>query len=464
MSTIAGTAARGFLADRQPLSRPLLRQPETAVAREVTLTEATRGKLALPVTVYMFALVIPWQIYIGSLHLSISRTVLLVMVVPCILRWVRGEAGKLRIPDFAILLFCGWCTIATVQIHGIGYAVESSGMLFVETAGSYFLARCYLRTADDFFRMARLLVWIVVLLLPFAAVEAVTMNPVLISLFSKVMPTYAPHGPEIRWGLKRAQGVFEHPILFGVFCSTAVAMAFCVVGEARASFSNVARTLTVAGAAMLSLSTGPMSALSAQAVLIGWNVVLKGLVFRWQLFWAIVATNYLFLSLFSRQPPIVQFINFFAFDKGSAWQRLFIWEFGTASVMAHPWFGVGFGDWVRPDWQTSSIDMFWIIPAVRHGIPAVTLFTIAWLGIFIAVALKKNLDARQATYRTGYLIMMGGLFVAGWTVDFWAELYSAFVFLAASGAWFLESGPGTSGAAQLTHGRRPAGDRTGLRP
>ena len=412
-----------------------------------------RTKLPLPVAAYLVSLVIPWQIYIGSLHLSMSRSLLLVMVLPCILRWATGAAGKLRVSDFAVLLFCGWCAIAITQIHGPIYAAESAGMLFIETAGSYFLARCYIRSAEDFLSMSRALVWIVTLLLPFAIIEAVTINPVLINSFAAVMPAYAPHGPEIRWGLKRVQGVFQHPILYGVFCSTTVALVFFVVSEGRASFAILVSFLAVTTATLLSLSTGPMTALAVQIILIGWSVALRGLVFRWHLFWTIFAVNYVLLLIFSRQPPIVQFINLFAFDKGSAWQRLFIWEFGTASVIAHPWFGVGFGDWVRPSWQTSSIDMFWIIPAVRHGLPAVTLFTIAWLGIFFSVALRKELDERQTSYRTGYLIVMGGLFVAGWTVDFWAELYSAFIFLAASGAWLLDANSGFSASYRTATAR-----------
>ncbi|MDB5536671.1 MAG: hypothetical protein JWQ65_1546 [Devosia sp.] len=412
---------------------------QTAPQPEVPAIAAGKVKRwpPLPVLAFLVAMVIPWQIYIGSVHLSCTRLVLLVMLGPAMWKWVTGKAGGIRIPDIAVLLFIAWCGFATVQIHGVDYAFQSVGMLFIETAGSYFLARAYIRTEQDFYAMCRALFWVVACLLPFAVVEAVTKSSVLLNFFEKFMPSYSPIDAELRWDMRRAQVVFQHPILYGVFCGIAFAPTFLVLGYRKSLAKRWSKTAIIVAATFFSLSSGPMTALALQVGLVGWNWVLRGFAGRWKLLWAILGSMYLVVSLFSRQSPAQHLINLVAFDKGSAWQRLLIWEYGSASIAAHPLFGVGFGDWPRMDGQTSSVDMFWIISALRHGLLAGIFLGIAYLGATIMIGFKRGLSDSQIQCRTAYLICMVGFFVAGWTVDFWGEVYTAFFFMLGSGLWLL---------------------------
>lgn len=444
-ATAAALARRGSHLTRARLPG------RTAAPVEVQETDAAPARRwpPLPVLAFLVAMVIPWQFYIGSIHLTSTRTVLLIAVVPAILKWVTGKAGRIRMPDIAVLLFIAWCAIATIQVHGFDYAVQSAGMLFIETGGAYFVARSYIRTEQDFYATCRALFWVVACLLPFAAVEAVSKSPVLLNFFNSIMPSYSVMGSEPRWGLRRAQVVFQHPILFGVFCGIAFAPTFMVLGYGRSLPERWSKAAIVMAAAFLSLSSGPMTALTMQVALVAWNWVLRAFPGRWKLLWAILGSMYLFLALFSHQSPAQHLINLVAFDKGSAWQRLLIWNYGTESIAAHPAFGVGFGDWARMDGQTSSVDMFWIISSLRHGILAGVFLGMAYLGATILVGFKGGLSASQIQCRTAYLICMVGFFVAGWTVDFWGEVYTAFFFMIGSGLWLLS-------ASGETDGPRPA--------
>ncbi|MDB5527028.1 MAG: hypothetical protein JWR51_131 [Devosia sp.] len=415
--------------------------------------EQVRRWPPLPVLAFLIAMVIPWQFYIGSVHLTSTRAVLLVTLVPAMLKCVSGQAGGIRLPDVAVLLFVVWCGIATVQVHGIGYAIESAGMLFIETGGAYFLARAYIRTEQDFYAMCRALFWVVACLLPFAFLEAVSKSPVLLNLFSSIMPSYDVLGSEPRWGLRRAQAVFQHPILFGVFCGIAFAPTFLVLGYGRPLIERWSKTAIVMGAAFFSLSSGPMTALALQVALLGWNWVLRSFPGRWKLLWAILGSMYLFLILFSRQSPAQHLINLVAFDKGSAWQRLLIWNYGTESIAAHPWFGVGFGDWARMAGQTSSVDMFWIISSLRHGILAGVFLALTYLGAGFMIGFRRGLTASQIRCRTAYLVALSGFFVAGWTVDFWGEVYTAFFFMIGSGLWLLTT-PGKTDTSRRGYGAK----------
>ena len=58
----------------------------------------------------------------------------------------------------------------------------------------------------------------------------------------------------------------------------------------------------------------------------------------------------------------------------------------------------------------ASIDNFWLVLAVRHGLPAAFLMLLALLSIFLAVSFRKGLDDKLIEYRTGFLISMSGVF------------------------------------------------------
>ena len=102
---------------------------------------------------FLVGLVIPWIIPVGPLNLSVYRIVLFVTLLPCLVMWASGKAGRIRAPDIGLFLYSGWAAITLVNAHGIAAAIEPGGILFIETMGAYLLARCYIRDAEDFENM-----------------------------------------------------------------------------------------------------------------------------------------------------------------------------------------------------------------------------------------------------------------------------------------------------------------------
>jgi O-antigen ligase len=171
-----------------------------------------------------------------------------------------------------------------------------------------------------------------------------------------------------------------------------------------------------------------------------WNAILHNNPQRWKLFGGGIALSYLVVSLISNQTVPEFYITHFSFDAESANFRILIWDFGSASALKHPWFGVSFGEWERPAWMPPSIDMFWLIHAVEHGIPAAILMIIGFLSACAAVGFRSGLNQKLASYRLGYLVTMTSFFVVGWTVDFWNATYVVFMFLVGSGLWLSDPG------------------------
>jgi O-antigen ligase len=307
------------------------------------------------------------------------------------------------------------------------------------------LARCYIRNADDFYNVVQLLFRIAVVLLPFAFFEFVSGRNISRELFGLILPTYTDAMPA-RFGFARAQSVFDHPILFGVFTGSILALVYLVLGFQRDFASRFFMSAIVAATSMLSVSSSPLTALVVQALLLCWNGLLSTVRFRWKLLIALAVSISVTIELVANRSLLDIFVSYVLFDSGSYWFRKLIWLYGTESVQSHPWFGTGMYEWERPSWMGPSIDNFWLFHAVRYGLPAAFLMSLAFFSIFLAVSLKKGLDSRQAAYRTGFLITMTAFFLVAWTTHFWDSAYVVFLFLMGSGVWMLDVKPNQKSA------------------
>ncbi|MCI2401177.1 hypothetical protein [Aliiroseovarius subalbicans] len=389
----------------------------------------------------LVSLIFPFIIFVGPLRLSVYRLVLLIFFFPVVFTWLRGGAGRIRLADLALLFFCAWSTLSYAVIHGTAVSIERGGIVLVETMGAYLLARCYIRNADSFLLMVRVLFWIIAILLPFAAFEALTGQNLLLKFFDAIYPSYRDVYKEPRWGMRRVQGPFEHPILFGVFCGSAVGLVHLVLGYEKAFVSRVFRSAIVSVAAFFSLSSGPLVAAGIQISLLLWNGVFCTVKSRWKILFSLSLIGWFVISMASNRsvPQIV--ISLLAFNTSSAWNRLRIWEYGSASVLKHPVFGIGLNDWERAPWMVDSVDMFWLVPAMRHGFPGGISLHLALGLVVLGILLRKGLSKRQNQFRTGFLITMAGFYISGWTVHYWNATYVLFMFLLGSGAWLLDAKP-----------------------
>src|SRR5262249_44547894 len=87
--------------------------------RKIELNRAKTKKICWPVFLFLGALVVPWVFFIGPLRMSAYRIVLCVMILPCLIIWMTGKAGRIRTADIALLLFSLWCALSLVAIHGV---------------------------------------------------------------------------------------------------------------------------------------------------------------------------------------------------------------------------------------------------------------------------------------------------------------------------------------------------------
>lgn len=399
-------------------------------------TAATKPRLHWAVVFLLATWVMPFIVYVGQVRLSPYRIALLILFVPCLVWLVQGRAGRMRLPDVLLGLFTLWSIFSLWMVHGIS-ALQPGGILMLETLTPYLIARCCIRNADDFRAIARLLTFMAMALLPFAAYEAISGHNLYLELASRIAPSIDIADKQPRWNLRRAQLFFEHPILMGICLGSILALTHLVVGRETTGSGRWLRTIMVGLTGALSLSSGPLSGILAQSLLLAWNWVFEEVRARWTILISTSLVLALTIQLLAKR-PLPNILVSFAFEEQSAYFRIVIWEYGMRSVASHPWFGVGMGQWDRPSWMPPSIDMFWLYNAIVYGIPGALLMLAFFFAAVLSISRVRNLEQRYYDYRAAYLIAMTFFFLTGWMAHFWNGTYVFFVFMVGAGIWLRE--------------------------
>jgi O-antigen ligase len=276
-------------------------------------------------------------------------------------------------------------------------------------------------------------------MLPFGLVEFLTTRQPLNDLVDIIADTYRKgRSTRARWGLMRTMVSFEHAILFGLYCSIAFANVFYLY---RNSFAKRLMLMPfVAFMTFMSLSSAPFLSIVIQIGMIVWDKVTRA---KWWLLLGLTAAAYVTVDMLSNRTPVTILINYVPFDSATAWTRVIIWDWGTRNVMMNPVLGLGIdADWVRPHWLTSSVDNFWLVIAMRFGLPGIVLL-LAALGLAIwRVIRARNLSAGEEDCRTAYMVALVSLLFTLGTVHVWGATSVLVMFFFGAGQWLAQIGEG----------------------
>ncbi len=427
----------------------------TLAARSGTQTAAKKSSNGLLSSLLVLSLVMPFFFYLGGLRLSMYRVYLLIFAFPVFIRWINGSAGAIRAPDILVIVASFWMMTALFINHGIAAQWEFAGILMVETIIPFLAARVLIRDLASFRTFAWWFFAVVAVLLPFAFYENLTGQPILIDFFRPIFKVYANVNQDPRLGLERAQASMPHPILFGVFCTPAFALSWYLLAPEGKFFKQMRRPLVVGTAVFSSLSSGAFMGVMLQAMLIAWDEILKTMKTRWRLFAILFGALYIFLELASNRNAFQIIATEFTFSPGSAWNRIHIFNNSIDDVYGNPLFGIGLGEWTRPNWMRSSVDNFWLLVALRYGIPAWFIMTLATL-LTCWSAGRAPLTGIYARARRGYLIAFASMAISAFTVHLWDATYCMFMFMLGAGAWFADT-DGKEGEGLENSGAKPLG-------
>jgi hypothetical protein len=91
--------------------------------------------------------------------------------------------------------------------------------------------------------------------------------------------------------------------------------------------------------------------------------------------------------------------------------------------------------------MSDSMDNFWLVTAVRYGLPALLLLLALLLGLLWAAGQRKDLPPEWKRARHAWAFTLFGITVAAATVHLWNALFVLFLFLIGAGAWLLDAKP-----------------------
>ncbi len=393
----------------------------------------------LLMTVFLIAILIPLRFNVGSFLLNPHRLFLVLMFIPLVINWISGKAGKVHAADFFMIGFVGWMAVSIVAVHGLT-RIELIGMNTIETFGAYLAGRVFVRGPKDFDRLLKFLTLAMLIFLPAAVIESTTGIRVFAKIADAIGTTYnwvhnVP-GYQKRLGMFRSQMVFEHPILYGVFASTTFAMLYYRMRPDGKTVYGYRRAILSFGNTFFSLSSGAVLSISTQLGIITWDAIMRKVRHHWKILMGLTVLGYVVVDMLSNRTPMEVFISYAAFSPHNGYMRVNIFFFGMQNVWAHPIFGLGMGNWVRPGWMaSSSVDNFWLLMAMRHGIPGFLFIALTFLATIIGLARAKVYDLRIINMRKGLVISLIGLAMSMTTVHVWGPAYAFVCFLLGAGHW-----------------------------
>lgn len=416
-------------------------------------------RLRLPVLLYILSVMLPVQANLGGMVMSGNRLLLLLLIIPLTVNLIMGRYGRLLAVDILFLLHVLW-GIAALAVNNPDRVVLFMGSNSIEFVGGYVMGRAFIRNSEEFLALCRLLAGLAALTLPLALYETFTGNPILIrtlgslpGVFSVDIGLSSP-----RYGLERVQVFLAHPIHYGLFTAMLVFIVF--VGF-RGLMSDVMRyglSLAILVCSLLSLSSGPLLALVMQFGLVLWAWLFRGTRARWLILLCATVAAYIVVDILSNRTPFRVFLHYATFNSHTAYWRAIIFEWGMKNVWDNPVFGLGLNDWVRPVYMHSnSMDNFWLLMAVRYGIPGFLLLAIGYGHALWRVG-RRDFDGNRTMwqFRRAWVISMVGLTFALCTVHVWGPIYSFVFFFFGAGMWFITAQPSDAERMPTTVSASPA--------
>lgn len=385
--------------------------------------------LPLVILIYSF-LVLPIEVKFvaGGLNLYAFRIGILV-ALPLVIYLSPRRTGNFSKVDLFVALGCIWMMVSFVQLYGPSIGLIRSVAIVLDTFGGYLIARGSISSLNDVRRVLILILPGLMFAAGFFMIESISdrlmIRPFFSSIFGNAV-AYEAGGArgnlnllyERRLGLRRAYSVFSYPILGGIVLASLLPLFVMSGVKSKALYAGVAASL----AAFFSLSSAAFLAL---AMGIGLVVSDRLLPFfrplRWPMISAFLAF-YATLAEIALEGGIVGVVSRFTLNPATAYIRRMQWKYGGETVMENPWFGIGFGEYDRPEWLTAAIDAHFLALALRFGLVPPILFAIAIAIVMFSIGrVAPRLPKSERDFLVGVNIMMVILVFSGMTVTYFSE-------------------------------------------
>ncbi len=417
----------------------------TALPNDVD--EATPLPLALKLILLSVFLPEGLSFFVFGLRLTVSRVILLALAPSLFLRLGQKlSTGRYVFvaSDLFIALAAVWMFVGPSVTGGFGDALAHSGPIVLEYLIAYMATRLLLTSHGQALAFIGFLCLAISIVVLDALLDTLTGRYFTRELVSQITGFQkAGHlADEIRFGLLRAAGPIEHPIIFGF--TSAIGLLF-------AAWIDIRRRVYCAASCALGVVIGFSSA-PQQGAIMGFGLLLygqmaAGMSRRWLLIVGVSATVLLAIY-FSTDTPFGHIIELVTLDPQTGYYRLYVWNIMGPIVLNNPYFGVILD---QLDVQT-TIDSLWLVLSLSYGIPCAVLTALAMIGSCHRPTDLPRAHLTRSESRIGTVlgVVIFLVMFEGFTVHFWGSIWILVSLLIGLRAHLGELGAlGT--AAQLNH-------------
>ncbi len=346
-----------------------------------------RRSIVVPFLLAIFLVPIGQVIVLGGIHLPVMRIVVLFGLIR--LAWLKFSSGRLLAGGFGstdaaftIWAVSGALGFILVYMNQAAIINRLGGMC--DIVGSYFILRALIQDERDVRRVIQL----------FAVIASVMAICMLYEQYARLNAFGLLGGhrliPEVRDGIVRSEGVFQHEILAGVFGATLMPIFLWLWTSGKSRFLATAGLIASAVITVTSGSSTPLSAYGAGVLgLCFWFLRKQMRLVRWGLVLLLVALH------LTMKAPVWALIGHVDFTGGSSsYHRYALVD----NCIRH------FGDWWLigtknyPDWGWDMWDLCneYVAVALTGGLLAFVCFVAVISRSFgkLGTATKRLPDSR----------------------------------------------------------------------
>ncbi len=382
---------------------------------------------------------VEFHILLGSLRLETYRVILAFALIYAFIN-INQVLKKADIVDILLFFFTILASASLIYNHGLKDGIESSGILIIEILGAFYLARLAVTTPKNYYQINMLFATILAVLLVFSLYEAFAQRRILHEWAKAITGhdsldyrLYTHH--YIRMGIMRTTNMFAHPILYGtigaIFFPFIILLIFF-----KFKISTLIKAIAVFIGMISTLSSAPLLAVAFQGMTAIVARFWSGGKRFWFGFGFVALSGMILIDAISNRGFFKILISHMTFNANTGYYRLLQWKYTMDDIADHPLFGIGLNDWTRPSNLNNSIDSFWLLMTLQHGmIASALLFFVCLYAVFHMLnRLHKYHPATRWMVKSWILAFMS-LILIGFTVDYFGKIQPLFFFMLGAIGW-----------------------------
>jgi hypothetical protein len=373
----------------------------------------------LPAWLALIGLVLPVevQLFIAGAKFTSGRICVSLLLIPAVFKLCLA-GRRLLVSDSFAFVTAAWMVGANVSTDGLS-SLSSTGAEALEFLGGYVVARGLFFGFGVLRTFVRVLTVLSILCILFGMADSISGRYVVHNAFAAILHT-SPPGGSFRGNMIRAMSTFDHPILFGVFCSLIAAIML---------YSKEPRRFLYVGFCVLgcylSQSSAALTSITIIILAYTYDQVTREYPWRWTAVWAVVVSLVVGLCLTANH-PLDWAINHLTLDPSSGWYRKLIWDAALDKIPQSPLTGFAFNKY-GDEVLDNTIDCVWLVYALRFGVPTITFLFLTNLTALLPVGQSFRSRSEDENYmvqmRTAFSMVLVMFMFIGLTVHFWNYMW-----------------------------------------